>query len=215
MKKLTTIIILILLTLVQADLFAQGRSAFTLTYKNRAPQLLTDAVCAIHRRRLKLLELGTAASAGLAELAEDGDSSLLRDEFRNTPGVRRVMLGDFLSKSESLSINFRARRRDRITCVFGMLVASNDAFPAVFSMKLPRIRNALRRIRARVYDAGSEVNTESCSHVPGGPCNAHGIGIEENGTIERHPGILGIADLDPDQFGWRRIAVRGNILNRG
>ena len=59
---------------------------------------------------------------------------------------------------------------------------------------------AKARFYAFACDAGLEVNTESC--------DAHFIGIEENGTVERHDGIQGIADLSVDKHGWKGVVTR-------
>lgn len=186
--------------------------SYVLQYRNNAKQGLSSAVCAVHTKRSSLFTKGAAASEGLAALAEDGDPSTFIQELRNTKGIKQIIRGGFVSaRGKSSQIRFTARPGQRISCVFGMLVATNDGFPAVQSIRLPNKIKQRRRIRAFAYDAGSEVNTESCLHVPGGPCNAHFIGEEEGGTIQRHEGILDIADLSSEQHGWPRIAVRGRI----
>jgi hypothetical protein len=50
------------------------------------------------------------------------------------------------------------------------------------------------------FDAGSEANTELCSHVP---CEVHDQRITEGaeGFVSEHPGIRGDADLSPSR-GW-------------
>lgn len=57
---------------------------------------------------------------------------------------------------------------------------------------------------ARVYDAGSEANTESCAHVPGPPCGGAGGRAPDGaeGHVALHGGILGVGDLDPANWDW-------------
>ena len=60
---------------------------------------------------------------------------------------------------------------------------------------------------ASTYDAGSEVNNESCAYIPGPPCsptsgNARAtVGAE--GFITIHGGIKGGSDLNPAHLDWR------------
>ena len=186
--------------------------SYAFHYSNRSKQGMTSSVCAIHTRRASIFTPGTAASEGLALLAQDGDRSTLVQELRNTKGVKRILQGSFVpSKKRSSLMRFRARPGQRLSCIFGMLVATNDGFGAVQSVRLPRTKRPTRRFRGKIYDAGSEVNTESCEHVPGGPCDAHFLGIDEHGSIQEHPGILDIADLREADLGWPRFGVRGVI----
>ena len=186
-------------------------ATYEIEFRNRTSQLLTSPVCALHARRVKAFTLGEQASEGLRLLAEDGAHGTFASELRNTDRVRKVVVGDFVSGGREDTIQIGSSRKGRLSCVFGMLVVSNDAFPAVRRIRLPKNVGDSRRIRARVYDAGTEVNTESCDDVPGGPCDAHFTGQTENGTVQRHPGLTGDGDLDVEQYGWRRFAVRGTI----
>lgn len=57
----------------------------------------------------------------------------------------------------------------------------------------------------RVFDAGSEANTERCEHVPGPPCGSAGARVVDGaeGHVALHGGILGVGDLDPAEWDWR------------
>jgi hypothetical protein len=56
----------------------------------------------------------------------------------------------------------------------------------------------------RVYDAGTEANTELCAHIPGPPCGNKGVRAVDGaeGAVGPHGGILGVGDLDPRVVGW-------------
>ena len=203
---------LLLFALLVFPLALQAQqNTYTISFRNTTPQLLTDAVCAAHSRRTNIFDLGQTASSGLAVLAEDGASSSFASELRSIKGVRRVATGDFVGPNETATITIKARRNQRISCVLGMLVVTNDAFPAFRGARTPRTVGKKRRFKAMIYDAGSEVNTESCEHVPGGPCDAHFIGEAENGTIQPHPGIIGNADISAQRYAWPRRTLRGTI----
>jgi hypothetical protein len=69
----------------------------------------------------------------------------------------------------------------------------------------------------RVYDAGSERDSEACAHIPGPPCGnpgtRHGEGAE--GRVALDGGILGVGDLDPADWDWRNpvLEVRVELTN--
>ena len=185
---------------------------YEITYKNRSKQTLTSSVCTVHTRKAAMFKINEPASEGLANLAQDGVTSGYVNELRSIKGIRKIKVGSFSSAGSKEKITIPTRSiRGRLSCVFGMLVVTNDAFPAFSNMRLPRRIGKRKRFRAFAYDAGSEVNTESCNDVPGGPCNGHFTGIAENGVISRHLGIQGIEDLNINQHGWSEPAVRGTI----
>ncbi len=70
---------------------------------------------------------------------------------------------------------------------------------------------------ARVFDAGSEADTESCAHIPGPPCGNPGVRVTDGaeGTIELDTGILGIGDLDPATLDWTNPAISVTVESTG
>jgi len=101
-----------------------------------------------------------------------------------------------------------------------MLGATNDAFYAVRSVRLPRHRGDSVQVHANAYDAGSEENEESAATV--GALGATdddpiaGTGINENGEgyIHVHAGIHGIASTDglsAATHDWRNPVVELTI----
>jgi hypothetical protein len=65
----------------------------------------------------------------------------------------------------------------------------------------------------RVYDAGTEANTESCAHIPGPPCGNKFVRVTEGaeGVVAPHQGVLGIGDLDPAVLGWSDPVVTVSV----
>lgn len=198
------------LSLVGVESFALA-DTFLITFRNKTPQTLTSSVCAIHSDENPLFSTGSAASSGLAQLAQDGVTDIFRGEVSAVDGVQAVKVGASTSKKSRSKVRISAKQGSLLSCVNGMLVATNDGFVAFQNVKLPKKIGKSKRIKARAYDAGSEVNTESCTHVPGGPCNAHFVGEDENGTVQPHPGILGIADLVTATHGWSEPALIGRV----
>jgi Spondin_N len=200
-----------LLLAMFSDLNQSYAQTYQISYKNNTPQTLTSSICAVHNRGSVIFKIGEQSSDGLKALAEDGDVSTLRRELKNKSTFKATALGEFVSKNSQSKISITSKGAKRISCIFGMLTATNDAFVAVNSLKLPDSIGQKVNFRAVAYDAGTEVNTESCSHVPGSPCDAHFIGIAENSVISLHPGIQGIADLSVTTHGWQEPSVRGSI----
>lgn len=199
---------LLLLLLLPAISSAQ---VYRIEYRNLTRQVLTSPVCASHSAGTEIFTVGAVASDGLRLLAEDGVDGDYANELRALDGVQRVRVGGFVFGRGTGSLNVRATRKSRwISCNFGMLVATNDGFGAARNIRLPRKKGQSRKFVGRAYDSGTEVNTESCLHVPGGPCDAHFVGIAENGTVQLHQGVLGIADIGRN-LAWRRNVIRGTI----
>jgi hypothetical protein len=65
----------------------------------------------------------------------------------------------------------------------------------------------------RVYDAGSEHDTEACAHIPGPPCGNPGVRVEEGaeGHVALDGGILGVGDLDPAEWDWRNPVLEVQV----
>ena len=65
----------------------------------------------------------------------------------------------------------------------------------------------------RVYDAGTEANTESCAHIPGPPCGSKFVRVTAGaeGVVAPHAGILGTGDLDPAVHGWTDPVVTVSV----
>lgn len=84
-----------------------------------------------------------------------------------------------------------------------MLATTNDAFAGLSGVALPKSSD---QYFAYAYDAGSEINNEACSFIPGPPCAADsGNARTETGEgfIAIHNGIHGGSDLNPKHLDWR------------
>lgn len=65
----------------------------------------------------------------------------------------------------------------------------------------------------RVYDAGSEGDSEACAHIPGPPCGNAGVRLEDGaeGHVALDGGILGVGDLDPAEWDWRNPVLEVTV----
>jgi hypothetical protein len=202
MKKLLTLITLstALATQVQAD----DNTTYRVTITNATTHhVLTPPVIAIHNRNFRVFKVADSASQGLITQAETGNPSEISLELENSHGVSSVTTGtDVIPYGQSASFEITAGKRSRISMT-SMLATTNDSFAAINAQALPK-RSA--SYFAYAYDAGSEMNNESCSHIPGPPCAANtGNARTETGEgfISVHNGIHGGSDLNAKHLDWR------------
>lgn len=163
-----------------------------------APTLITS-----HDATVSLFEFGAAASPGLAHLAEEGDPSMLAAELEMNSGVRFVAnSGGLLMPGDSVTTTVLMDEDHPYFSVAGMLVSTNDGFFSLRGVMAPADTSTHL---ARVYDAGSEFNSEDCAFIPGPPC---GNGMSHDpapaeGYVRIHEGIHGQGGLAPETFDWR------------
>ena len=91
------------------------------------------------------------------------------------------------------------------------LSRTNDAITAKNGLSLKLKPGQSYSAFLNTYDAGVEVNTESCNAVPAPPCNSHNVGETENGIIKPHVGILGLGDLDLARDSFAKEAAKLTI----
>ncbi|MGK2858508.1 MAG: spondin domain-containing protein [Thermoanaerobaculia bacterium] len=222
-----TPILVLILALAAPALFAQERGKvvenffhwgthYRVTVRNLTPgQPFSPALIVSHSDDFRLFEPGTEASAGVARIAEAGDSSVaLADNAGNTAIRDLLVAGDapfFLGSSVSADVNAGFPRF--LLSIAGMLGSTNDAFYGLDSYAIPPMRvGETIELLLPAYDAGSERNSESCEFVPGPPCggSAHDP-AEAEGSIAVHNGIHGHGNLDPAILGWLNPVAKVTI----
>jgi len=202
MKKLTSALILAMAMVSVAK--ADENTGYRVTITNAtANQVITPALVITHNKNFKLFSVGSPASNGLAHQAENGDPSLVYGEVVNAHGVKDVKTGSgVVLPGHSESIDIMASKKSLLTFT-AMLASSNDAFAALNAVKLPGNK---KTYFAYAYDAGSEMNNENCSYVPGPPCSGDSGNARteiSEGFVSIHNGIHGSNDLAPKQLDWR------------
>lgn len=178
---------------------------FRVTVVNMTPgQPFSPALIVVHNGSLDLFEPGTAASEGLARIAEEGDSSMMVSSLEGSENVQQVSVaGDgpfFLGSSVTMEID-APWHADHLSIV-GMLGSTNDSFYGLDSYEIGH--KDRQEILIPAYDAGSEHNSEDCDFVPGPPCGSAGMRDTDGaeGLISLSSGIHGFGDLDPSRLGW-------------
>jgi hypothetical protein len=206
MKKLAGMVVLLAMgTMGSCSVMASDWNNYRVTITNATSHhVITPPLIVIHNRHFNLFEVATVASDGLATQAETGDNSVLYNEVDGARGVYDVISGSgVIVYGNKASFDFRAPKNAKISMT-GMLATSNDAFTAVLGKDLPKKSVTYM---ASTYDAGSEVNNESCAYIPGPPCSGESGNLRSTdgaeGFITIHAGIKGGSDLNPAHLDWR------------
>ena len=166
-------------------------------------QPISPALYVAHTRQVDLFEVGQPASQAVADVAEDAIAQTGINQLTGAPGVAAVGAGPSapIGPRGRGSFEFTTQGNANVFSFVAMLVNTNDAFIGLDSVQLTGARQTFD---VNVYDAGSEVNDQLASNIPGPCCGDTGRnGTNENGFIAPHPNIqAGVGDLSPAQYGW-------------
>ena len=224
----------LVVALAFALFFAAGlaQRSLEVTVTNTSPQPISPPILISHSADYVPFAPGAPASAALAALAEEGATAGLAAEAGGAMGAYDVAVADgVLPPGASVTLRIEVREGYEHLSLLGMLVVTNDAF-AFWGTDLAMAADTTSDMGSggeadamggstdggmgaasthppydgivRVYDAGSEANSEACAHIPGPPCGSHDAAPMQpgEGHVALHGGILGLGDLDPGRFDW-------------
>jgi hypothetical protein len=175
-----------------------------------ASQPLSPPILASHKADFKLFQAGSAASDELAQVAEDAVSGPLVDMLHASSRVQAVSMGDgVILPGGDMRLELEARPGSRNLSLVFMLVNTNDAFGGLDGVSLPTSGEVSYMVMA--YDAGSEVNTELMTDIPGPCCGSPGSGTDEYDVVRYHEGIIGAGDLDAATYGWEGAVAKVTV----
>ncbi len=211
-KLITLIGCILALTLISANSFAGDKSYKVSITNMTAAQTFTPIMIAVHKHGVKLFTPGSPASPQLAMLAEGGDTAPLSEMLMMNPRVEHVITtGGPLSPGETVDVEIPAHRSYRYISLASMMLPTNDGFIALSGVRVPRGKHATMYLSPG-YDAGSEINDESCENIPGPfGCDGMGIGYTEEegeGYVHINSGIHGIGDIDAADYDWKNSVAR-------
>ncbi|MBT8041157.1 MAG: spondin domain-containing protein [Gammaproteobacteria bacterium] len=210
MKK--AVLVLLASLLASGTVFAAGEKTYEVTVTNiTAGQVFTPIIAATHRSSIGFFELGQPASDELEMLAEGGNTLPLADLLNANASVVSdvVTTGGLLGPGESVTFYVEGKLRHDVLSLAAMLLPTHDTFVAVDSVPLP-VRYSLTH--AVAYDAGTEINDESCANIPGPYCMGAPYSAEDGeGFVHIANGIQGIGDLAPEMFDWRNPVAAVSI----
>lgn len=210
-KKTATVFTLTAVFTSQAFAFGninQPSNGLTIEIQNlTANQPMTPPV--ISTGITKLFQVGTQSSEALRLLAEDGDAS----GFENMrPSVKVTKNLIMPGEKAVFTLNKGSNYTENFISIVSMLARTNDAFVGVSGERIYSPLNnkpvfiqagQTKTLFARVYDAGTEANTESCDHIPAPPCNSPKVRVVEGaeGLVLPHTGLNLTGDLSvKDKF---------------
>ncbi len=215
MKKRNTITGLAALTfataLSSATVFADE---YQVTITNlTAGQSFTPMLVVSHRRDLHLFTPGEMASTEIEAIAEGGDTGPMEAMLESSPDVQEtVSTGGLLGPGESVTVSLEGGKRFRNFSILGMLIPTNDAFLALDSLKASKKKGQSVEHYLYAWDAGTEMNDESCASIPGPVCGGEGPSDGEGeGFIHIHSGIHGTGDLPAGLYDWNNPVARVTI----
>jgi hypothetical protein len=186
-------------------------STYRVTIENTATgfQPLSPAGVVVHHRSADVWNTGSPATAAVAAVAEDANLPVFVGTYADSPGVAQAFVGGEAPAGPGgeITFEFDARRGQRISLV-NMLVNTNDAFTGLDSV---RLGNGTQVFEVGAYDAGTEINNELATHIPGPVGNNPFVRDPEGAVITHHPGVQGGADLDPAVHGWDGPVARITI----
>ena len=194
--------------LLVALVFAAGAASaveVTVTIENLSPETgtyLTPAWLGVHDGSFDLYDRGTAASAELERIAEDGNADPLSSAFTSLGFEDGVAPGPGgpIAPGESASFTFDvdADGGAAYLSYTSMVIPSNDAFIANGDPMAIPILDAFGTFVGgstvvygdQVLDAGTEMNDEVPANTAFFGQAAPDTGVAEGGTVSHHPGFL-------------------------
>lgn len=159
-------------------------------------QPLSPVAVVLHQEG-NLWELGQPASVELEQMAEGGDNSGLLGlsvVMASASGAAPIGPG----ASETISVTIEDITDAKIS-VATMLVNTNDAFTGLNGWDLSALEPGDSwTTRTRVYDSGTEANTEAAGTIPGPADGSDGAGFAEARDdvdfVIGHPGVVSADD---------------------
>lgn len=195
----------------QARADFSDRLRYRVTIRNgTAGNVLSPPLVVVHRRGFGLFAVGRPASAGIATIAETGDTSILEGELAGNNAVLAVVKADGgpVPAGEVTVVEFEVSRAEvlwgaRLNFA-SMIGRSNDSFVStghgIYLAGVERGRPFV--VRATNFDAGSEENTGILSDFGAG---GHPTAQAE-GRVSYDRGLNPRGDA-PDILSWGPIAA--------
>jgi len=161
-------------------------------------QPLSPVAVISHSAAYSAWSVGSAASLGLENLAEGGSNSQLLASLSDVDAATAsggAAIGP--GGSKKISITVGASSQTLIT-VASMLVNTNDAFSGARSIDVSELASGESiTLYANVYDAGTEINSETAGTIPGPADGGEGFNAARsdiNDVVRRHGGVVTSSD---------------------
>lgn len=201
-KQLTRVVIMSMFVSIVAcqheDEKMDSKATFEIDVTNATNgQPLTPVAVVAHTSDFHPWTLGSAASTGLEMLAEGGDVSQFladADADMNVKETASSENGPFgPGVTETVMIKVKKPGKDLQISVAAMLANTNDAFTGIANVAVGDLKKGdSMSMLARVYDAGTEGNSESASSMPGPAAGGEGFNATRDDTdfVSIHAGVV-------------------------
>jgi len=163
-----------------------------------------------------LFALGSTPSVALQILAENGDPGPLAEAYGSTEGVFFSGIyaeGAPWTGGNDIFITLPYESFFPYVTIASKALNTNDGFVALNAVRI--IPNLV--LTGPMYDAGSEINNEECSSIPGPACpNDSGNVRSGNGEgfVVVHRGLHGLTkELPASEYDWRNPLIRIEMIN--
>lgn len=179
---------------------ANAKAGFSVAVTNLSNnQPLSPPALIVHSDEYHAWMIGSPASDGLEQLAEGGDSSLWQTEALADEAVIEVVAGsDLVLPGQTAEFEFKLKRRDaQGLSLATMLVNTNDAFTGINAASLADMqKGSVQTYYLKVYDAGTEENTETAASIPGPAGGGEGYNStrESADQVTMHGGVVTMDD---------------------
>lgn len=216
-------------TLSAQNVSAQGLNSFEVTVTNATNNVTFTPIFAVtHTSASSLFEIGEPASVALEDLAEGGSPAMLEanfDAIRNTvveiaTAAGTPADGPFTAAGQTATFRISAHSGADFLSMAAMLLPTNDSFMALNGVRLPDSGSVT--YEAIGYDAGTELNTQLCSQIPGPQCDGTPDGEGTNPSrndrgdfVHVSSGVHDVGDLRAYQYDWRNPVATVTVTRIG
>lgn len=200
------------------DVIERGSAAVTLKVSNLSyNQPLSAMFVMVHNTNaVPLFSLGSAPSVALQILAENGDPGPLAEAYGSAEGV--FFSGIYTEGApwmggNDIFITLPYESFFPYVTIASKALNTNDGFVALNAVRI--IPNLA--LTGPMYDAGSEINNEQCSSIPGPACPKNSENIRSGngeGFVMVHRGFHGLTkELPATEYDWRNPLIRIEMIN--
>ena len=159
-------------------------------------QPFAPVAAVLHKSGYNGFELGAMASTGLEMLAEAGAPDAFIAEADSDSNVLNTASGTgVISPGGNETIKVQGNSTQPRLSLAGMLVNTNDGFIGLNDVDISELAIGESVVlHARVYDAGTEANSEAASDVPGQGGEGMHAARDDRDFIAVHPGVVSMDD---------------------
>lgn len=178
------------------DMMMDDMASYEVTVTNlTASQPFSPLAVVLHGVGYNAWQVGTAASVGLEQLAEGGDTTTFISEADASSAVKATGTGSgLILPGASDSVIIEAMDSDSLKLSLAtMLVNTNDGFTGIDAEMVGSLAvQSSKTLSVMAYDAGTEGNTETAGTIPGpaGGGEGYNSSRDDRDSVGGHPGVV-------------------------